>query len=149
MSAPVTLTGRLTAEPELRFTQSGIATARFTVVTSRRRKNDQGEWEDADTTFWRITAWRQLAEQVAEHGFEKGQAVIVQGKAHLREYETHDGQKRQSLDVNADAMGPNLRWPPKGTQRAQGGSQQAPENDPWAGPPPEPQSQQDYDEPPF
>lgn len=146
MSTDVTLTGRLAGEPELRFSPSGVAMCKFTVVTDRRRKNnDTGEWESVDTTFWRVTAFRQLAEQIAEHDLAKGRAVIVVGKAYVNEWETRDGEKRSSLDVNADHAGPNLRWPPKTAQRT---NPDQPADDPWASPPPA-QSQPADDEPPF
>src|SRR5690606_5123010 len=96
MSAQITLVGRLTADPELRFTPTGTAVARFTVATSRRRK-DGDQWVDADTTFWVCTAWEQLAEHIAEH-LTKGAAVIVVGQAHQTSWESEDGQKRSRIE---------------------------------------------------
>jgi single-strand DNA-binding protein len=94
MSTVVTLTGRLTADPELRFSASGAPVARFTVVTSRRVKDKQtGEWSDAETSFWDCVAFGQLAENVAE-SLAKGTAVIVTGRAAQEEWETKVGQKR-------------------------------------------------------
>lgn len=124
MSAPITLTGRMAGEPELKFTQTGKAIARFTVVTSRRRKVDD-KWEDVDTTFWTCTAWDQMAEQVTEN-FHKGAAVMVSGQAFQSNWEK-DGQKQSRIEVRVDAAGLNLRWPPKTADRSNGGG-----DDPWA-----------------
>lgn len=126
MSAQITLTGRIANDPEMRFTQSGTAITRFTVATSRRRKNGD-QWEDVDTTFWTCTAWDQLAEQVMEH-LKKGQAVVVSGQAYQANWEK-DGEKRSRIEVRVDAAGPNLRWPPKQADRAKPST---PEADPWA-----------------
>lgn len=127
MSAPITLNGRLTGDPEMRFTPTGKAIARFTVATSRRRKvGDQ--WEDADTTFWICTAWDQLAEQVVEH-LRKGAAVVVSGQAYQNNWEK-DGEKRSRIEVRVDSAGPNLRWPPKQAERSTTAT--PPAGDPWA-----------------
>ncbi len=127
MSAPITLTGRLTGDPEMRFTQSGTAITRFTVVTSRRKKvGDQ--WEDADTTFWTCTAWDQLGEQVMEH-LRKGAAVVVSGQAFQSSWEK-DGVKHSRIEVRVESAGLNLRWPPKAADRAKPTS--PPADDPWA-----------------
>jgi single-strand DNA-binding protein len=81
MSTPVTLTGRLTADPEMRYSAKGSPVARFTVVTSRRvRDNGTGEWSDTDTSFWDCVAFGQLAENCAE-SLVKGTAVLVTGRA--------------------------------------------------------------------
>lgn len=148
MSTQITLVGRLTADPELRFTSNGLAMARFTVATSRRRK-DGDQWVDADVTFWPCTAWDQLAEHVAEH-LTKGAAVIVVGQAYQNSWTTEDGQQRSRIEVRAEAVGPNLRWPPKPAQRIKHQPQAAPApapaaDDPWA----TNQPQGVQDEPPF
>src|SRR5690606_22908495 len=124
MSAPITLNGRMAGDPELKFTQQGKAIARFTVVTSRRRKNGD-QWEDADTTFWTCTAWDQLAENITEN-LRKGAAVVVSGQAFQSNWEK-DGQKHSRIEVRVDAAGLNLRWPPKAAERSNGGGE-----DPWA-----------------
>lgn len=132
MSAQITLVGRLTADPELRFTPNGLAAARFTVATSRRRRNQAGEWEDTDVTFWPVVAWDQLAEHIAET-LTKGAAVIVVGQAHQNSWTTDDGQKHTRIEVRCDAVGPNLRWPAKPAQRVKPETgAQAPAEDPWA-----------------
>jgi single-strand DNA-binding protein len=110
MSTPVNLTGRLVAQPELRFSAKGQPVGRFTIVTSRRVRDSQtGEWSDADTSFWDCVAFGQLAENIAE-SLEKGTAVIVTGRAAQEEWETKDGQKRRSIKVTADEVAPSLRF---------------------------------------
>lgn len=147
MSAPVYLVGRLTRDPELRFTSKGDAVASFTVVTSRRVKDQQtGEWSDADTSFWDCSVFRQTAEHVAE-SLQQGMEVIVQGKIAQRSYETREGEKRKAVQVTVDAVGPSLRYQTAKVAKASrsgsdapagfgGGAstppQGAPHQDPWA-----------------
>lgn len=107
MSAPIVLTGRLVADPEIKFGASGIAVLKARVVTSGRKKTDDG-WQDIDTTYWSVTAFRSLAENAVE-SLRKGDEVIVVGKIKAREYETPEGEKRSITEVTADAIGPNLR----------------------------------------
>ncbi len=144
MSAPITLTGRLGADPEIRFGASGIAILKLRVVTSRRYKDQEtGKWEDADTTWWSVTAFRQIAENAAE-SLSKGDEVIVVGKVKQRQYETSEGEKRTVTEVTADQIGPNLRGATvkvNRIQRSEGGgraeyeqAKQQLEDDPWAMP---------------
>ena len=110
LSTPATLAGRLAADPELRYSAKGSPVARFTVVTSRRVRDSQtGEWADADTSFWDVVAFGQLAENAAE-SLVKGTAVPVSGRAAQEEWETKDGQKRRSIKVTADEVAPSLRF---------------------------------------
>jgi len=109
MSAPITLTGRLGADPEIRFGATGMAILKLRVVTSRRYKDQEtGKWEDADKTWWSVAAFRQIAENAAE-SLSKGDEVIVVGKVKQRQYETPEGEKRTVTEVTADQIGPNLR----------------------------------------
>jgi single-strand DNA-binding protein len=110
MSTTVTLTGRLTADPEMRFSATGTPVAKFTVVTSRRIRDKQsGDWSDADTSFWDCVALGQLAESAAE-SLTKGIAVLVTGRAAQRTWETKEGEKRRSIEVTVDEVAPSLRW---------------------------------------
>ena len=151
MSTPVTLTGRLVAGPELRFSAKGQPVGRFTVVTSRRVRDIQtGEWSDADTSFWDCVAFGQLAENIAE-SLGKGTAVLVTGRAAQEEWETKDGQKRRSIKVTAEEVAPSLRFATckvskvaRSRPEGSGGRGQA-EPDPWASAPAGGYS----DEPPF
>jgi single-strand DNA-binding protein len=103
----VTLVGNITREPELRFTAGGQAVASFGIAVNRRWQKD-GKWEE-QTSFFNVTAWSTLGENVAQ-SLDKGARVIVTGRLEQREYETREGEKRTSVDVIADEIGPSLRW---------------------------------------
>lgn len=104
----ITITGNLVDAPELKFTPSGVAVARFRVASTARYKDTaSGQWKDGDTLFLTCTAWRQLADHVAE-SLEKGTRVIVTGRLRQRSYDTEDG-KRTVFEVEADDIGPSLR----------------------------------------
>src|SRR5215469_11657758 len=106
----ITVAGNLTAEPDLRYTPTGVAVASFTVAASRRvYDSDAGQWKDGDTLFLRCSVWRELAEHAAE-SLDKGMRVVVTGRLRQREYETTDGEKRTVYEVDADDVGPSLRW---------------------------------------
>ena len=106
----VTITGNLTADPELRYTGTGTAVAAFTVAASRRVYDQgSGQWKDGDTLFLRCSAWRDLADHAAET-LTKGMRVIVTGRLRQRQYETPDGDKRTVYEVEADDVGPSLKW---------------------------------------
>ena len=129
MSTTVTLTGRLGADPELRFTAGGKPVVSFTMVTSKSVKNKETDaWEESETTWWRCTAWDQMAENLTE-AFTKGDAVIVVGRAYSEKYTTKEGVERQTLSVQVYNAGPDLRWA-KSVKRSVRSS--APVDDPWA-----------------
>lgn len=109
MSSQVTIIGRLVADPEISFTQSGKALAKFRVASTRRMKNEAGVWHDAETTFWPCTAWGQLAEYMAD-SLAKGDQVIVHGRATSSSWETKEGERRERIEVTAENAGPNLRY---------------------------------------
>src|SRR6266700_1295278 len=95
----ITVAGNLTDDPDLRYTQTGVAVAAFTVASSRRAFDQaSGQWKDAGTLFLRCSAWRDLAEHVAET-LQKGTRVIVTGRLHQRDYETTEGDKRTVYEV--------------------------------------------------
>src|SRR5438270_11993995 len=105
----ITVVGNLTADPELRFTPSGAAVANFTVAsTPRTFDKNTNEWKDGEALFLRCSVWRQAAENVAE-SFQRGTAVIVQGRLKQRSYETKEGEKRTVFEVEVDEVGPSLR----------------------------------------
>lgn len=95
----VILMGRITADPELRQTTSGIASCKFTVAVDRGFKNKDGEKQ---TDFIRVTAWRATAEFVSKY-FSKGKMIIVEGSLRNNDYEK-DGVKHYSMDVQADKV---------------------------------------------
>lgn len=105
----VTLVGNLTRDPELRFTQSGVARAQLGLAVNRRWLNRQtNDWDEA-TSFFNIVCWRDLAEHVGE-SLRKGARVIVTGRLDQRSWETDQGDQRTMIEVAADDVGPSLRW---------------------------------------
>jgi single-strand DNA-binding protein len=106
----ITAVGNLTADPELRFTNAGIPVTAFTVASSPRVYDQaSGQWKDGDTLFLRCSAWRHLAEHAAE-SLEKGMRVIVTGRLRQRDYEAADGTRRTVCELDADDIGPSLKW---------------------------------------
>lgn len=131
---PVTIVGNLTDDPELRFTPSGVAVAKFSVAVNRRTFDKlANEWKDAGADYHRVTVWRELAEHVVET-LTKGARVIVAGD--LRQHSWTDDktqEKRQAWEVNAEAVGAELTWATaKVTKTSSGGRNQAAPDDPWA-----------------
>jgi len=103
------LAGNLTADPELRFTGSGVPVAHLTVASmSRVQDGTSGEWRDGDTLFLRCTVWRRMAEDVTE-SLRKGTRVVVTGRLQQRTYETDGGQKRSTIELIADEVSVSLR----------------------------------------
>ncbi|TGE34004.1 single-stranded DNA-binding protein [Desulfosporosinus sp. Sb-LF] len=94
----VVLIGRLTKDPELRYTPNGVAVANFTLAIDRNYKNAQGE-RDAD--FIPCVVYRQLAELVANY-LAKGKLAAVDGRIQVRSYTSQDGQKRWVTEVIAE-----------------------------------------------
>ena len=170
----ITLVGNLVDDPELRFTPSGAAVAKFRIASTPRYLDKQtNEWKDGESLFLTCNVWRQAAENVAE-SLQRGMRVIVQGRLKQRSYETKEGEKRTVYEVEVDELGPSLRNATakvNKTSRGGGGGfgggggggfggQQA--DDPWATPAPAAQgggggggwgassgSGSSYEEPPF
>ena len=138
----ITLIGNLVDDPELRFTPSGAAVAKFRVAsTPRYLDKATNEWKDGDSLFLQCQIWRQAAENVAE-SLTKGMRVILSGRLKQRSYETKEGEKRTVFEVEVDEVGPSLRNATAKvtrTQRAGGSSGAAAPaaadsfgDDPWA-----------------
>ncbi len=105
----VVLVGNCTRDPELRFTPSGQAVATFGLAVNRRWQNRQTqEWEEA-TSFFDVTCWQQMAENVGE-SVVKGTRVVVTGRLDQRSWETEQGDKRSKVEVVADEVAPSLRY---------------------------------------
>jgi single-strand DNA-binding protein len=105
----VTVVGNCTRDPELRFTPSGQAVANFGLAVNRRWQNRQTqEWEEA-VSFFDVSCWQQLAENVAE-SVQKGTRIVVTGRLDQRSWETQDGDKRSKIEIVADEVAPSLRW---------------------------------------
>ena len=103
----VTLIGNLVEDPELRFTASGVAMAKVRFAVNRRYQRN-GEWQE-DTSFFGGTLWRDAAENAAE-SLQKGMRVIVNGRLEQQQWETKEGEKRSTVEVAIDEIGPSLRW---------------------------------------
>ncbi len=105
----ITVIGNLTGDPELRFTPSGAAVAKFSVAsTPRTMDRATNEWKDGETLFLNCSVWRQAAENVAE-SLTRGTRVIVSGRLRQRSYETREGEKRTVYELEVDEIGPSLR----------------------------------------
>lgn len=146
----VTVAGTLTADPELRFTQAGIAVANFTVAANDRRYDQaSGQWIDGDATFLRCTLWRQPAENLV-NSVGKGARVLVTGTLRQRQFE-HEGQKRTVLELDVTEVGPSVRWATaKVTKVARTAGATAPATDAWNSAPPANGNGSGFaDEPPF
>ena len=106
----VVIVGNLTRDPELRYTPNGAALVKFGVAVSRHVKDDAtGQWKDADTSFFDVTAWRTLAENVAET-LSQGTRVVVVGRLRTNTWETPEGDKRSKVEIEAEEVGPSLKW---------------------------------------
>lgn len=116
----ITVIGNITGDPELRFTPSGAAVCNFTVAhTPRSYDRNSSQWKDGETNFWRCAAWRDLAEHIAE-SCERGTSVILYGTVTSRSYETKQGEKRTTMEVTVEHLGPDLsRASAKVTKAAQ------------------------------
>lgn len=176
---PITVTGNIVADPELRFTPAGAAVANFRVASTPRRYNSQtGQWEDGEAMFLTCNAWRAMAENVAET-LSKGMRIIVTGRLKQRSFQTREGENRSVFEIDVDEVGPSLRYAtaqvkrkqynngggqqPQGGGQAQGNNGASPQggfggqsnnqadpgNDPWNSAPPAGGFGGDADEPPF
>jgi single-strand DNA-binding protein len=115
----ITVVGNLTADPELRYTQSGLAVANMTIASTPRTFDRQkNEWVDGEALFLRASVWREFAEHVAG-SLTKGTRVIAQGRLKQRSYETKEGEKRTSIELEIDEIGPSLRYATASVTRAQ------------------------------
>ena len=136
----ITVVGNLTSDPELRYTQNGVAVANFTIAsTPRTLDRASNEWKDGEALFLRASVWREFAEHVAG-SLTKGSRVIASGRLKQRSYETKEGEKRTSMELEIDEIGPSLRYATATltrTQSSRGGAPAVGGNDePWAASPP-------------
>ncbi|TXN29263.1 single-stranded DNA-binding protein [Lacisediminihabitans profunda] len=106
----ITVVGNLTSDPELRYTQNGLAVANFTIAsTPRSFDRASNDWKDGDALFLRASVWREFAEHVAG-SLTKGSRVVATGRLKQRSYETKEGEKRTSIELEVDEIGPSLRY---------------------------------------
>ena len=100
----VTVTGNITREPELRFSQAGMPIATFAVAWNKRRQDREDE-----VSFFDVTCFRDLAENAAE-SLHKGTRVVVHGTLQQRSWENQEGERRSKVEILADDVAPSLRW---------------------------------------
>ncbi len=106
----ITVVGNLTADPELRYTQTGLAVANFTIAsTPRSFDKATNEWKDGEALFLRASVWREFAEHVAG-SMSKGSRVIATGRLKQSSYQTKEGEKRTSFELEIDDIGPSLKY---------------------------------------
>jgi single-strand DNA-binding protein len=163
----ITVIGNLTDDPELRFTPSGAAVAKFRIASTPRVLDRQtNEWKDGEPLFLTCNIWRQAAENVAE-SLQRGTRVIVSGRLRQRSYETREGEKRTVMELEVDEIGPSLKYATAKVQKMQrssggggygsgggggnaGGGSGGGFDDPWASAAPTGGGSGTYDEePPF
>ncbi|HET9516191.1 MAG TPA: single-stranded DNA-binding protein [Actinoplanes sp.] len=114
----ITVVGNLTDDPELRFTPSGAAVAKFRIAsTPRYMDKASGQWKDGEPLFLACNIWREAAEHVAE-SLNRGSRVIVTGRLRQRSYETREGEKRTVIELEVDEIGPSLRYATAKVQKA-------------------------------
>ncbi|MFI2370190.1 single-stranded DNA-binding protein [Streptomyces sp. NPDC018833] len=105
----ITVVGNLVDDPELRFTPSGAAVAKFRVASTPRTFDRQtNEWKDGESLFLTCSVWRQAAENVAE-SLQRGMRVVVQGRLKQRSYEDREGVKRTVFELDVEEVGPSLK----------------------------------------
>ena len=129
MSNRITITGRLSGDPELRFAKTGTAMCTISVPDQKRRKNPQtNEWEDQSATTWfRATVFKEAAEALAEHG-RKGDTVVVTGELITKEWTNQNGETKSSLEIDFATVAVVPRSQPAQRQQQPSGG------DPWATP---------------
>lgn len=134
----ITVVGNLTADPELRYTQNGLPVANFTIASTPRVWDRQsGTSKDGDPLFLRCSVWREFAEHVAG-SLSKGMRVVAQGQLKQRSYQDKDGNTRSSIELDVEAIGPDLRFATAQVTRAQSaqggqaGRPQSQDGEPWA-----------------
>ena len=116
----VTIVGNLTDDPELRYTPNGAAVATVRVAVNRRIPDGAGGWKDAETSFFRVNAWRTLAENAAE-SLTRGTRVVVTGRLRSRSWENQEGETRSAVEIEADEIGPSLKFATAKVERASRG----------------------------
>ena len=107
--AAISFAGNLTDDPQVRYTEGGIARAIFRVAVSGRREHE--------ASFFTVVAWRDQAEHAAQ-SLSKGSRVMVVGRLQQRAWTAEDGSARSTVEVVAEELGPSLRWATATTTRA-------------------------------
>lgn len=131
MENQIPVMGRLTADPELRYTQNGLAVANFTIASNQRIFDKKSnEWKDGEPTFLRAVAWKEMAERIASV-LHKGTRVIAYGRLAQKSYETKEGEKRTYVELTVEDIGASLKF---GSSAGGGQAQAAVQDEPWGAP---------------
>ncbi|OAZ40925.1 single-stranded DNA-binding protein [Microbacterium arborescens] len=121
----ITVVGNLTADPELRYTQSGLPVANLTIASTPRNFDRQAnEWKDGEALFLRASVWREFAEHVVA-SLTKGMRVVATGRLRQRSYQDREGQNRTAIELEIDEIAPSLRYATAQVTRANGSKQRA------------------------
>jgi single-strand DNA-binding protein len=110
-----TLTGRLTHDPEIRYTQTGKPVTTLEIAENIRTKQPDGTWQNTNTHYWRIQIWDKPAQWATEQ-LTKGQRIIAIGTLKQHHYQDHDGNQRTSYELTADEIATCLKPQPNPTQ---------------------------------
>jgi single-strand DNA-binding protein len=113
----------LVFEPDFQVTQSGVSRCKLRIACNERKKTQDGTWVDAETSYFDIVLWRELAEAAADN-FLKGQAILVIGKVRVSKYEDKNGIERTSVEIIADEIAAVVK-------ASKAKAVAAPESDPW------------------
>ncbi|THV40509.1 single-stranded DNA-binding protein [Glycomyces buryatensis] len=118
----ITVIGNLVDDPELRYTPSGAAVAKFRIAsTPRTFDRESNQWRDGEALFLTCSVWRQYAENVAE-SLSRGTRVIVQGKLKQRTFDTREGEKRTVYELDVEEVGPALKFATAKVNKSSGGA---------------------------
>lgn len=142
----ITIVGNVGADPEMRYTPTGHAVTSFSVGVQNRRTRDGNDWKDNGTTWYRVNAWRELAENIAQ-SVTRGTRVIVVGVLVSRDWTDKENVKHVSWEITADACGPDMLYANVAvarSRRVKAGNGSEP-----AEPAAEPDGADDSGEPPF
>ena len=120
-----TIAGNLVETPELRFTNTGTPVTNLRVAVTQRIQQD-GEWRDGETSFFKVNVWRGQAEHLAD-SLSKGDRVMVTGRLRQRTWETPEGEKRSVAEIEADEVGASLKFATAKVERASERSHQRPQ----------------------
>lgn len=109
MSEKITITGNIATTPERRVTSGGFAVTSFRVASGERRLDKEtGQWSDGETSFYKVSAYRSLAENSYD-SFHLGDRVIVTGRLRIKDWDTGT-KKGTSAEIDVDALGHDLLW---------------------------------------
>lgn len=134
MSAQITIIGNLAADPELNA-NSTMQMVKFTVMTSKSKRNTDGTWSNSDATAWACTAFDKLADHAIQ-SIKKGDPVIVVGEVSYRSWEGRDGKPAGRMEVTVKELALSMKRFAVSASQRDAGLLPALESDPWAPPAP-------------